>query len=511
MSIRISLDKPPEFYTNLDLLSGRVILNLTRPETVGNIIVKLEGESQTALVLPPPGQRDDYNTGNEIVSENHKILYKVFQVYPDDGVALLLQPGTHEFKFNFKLPLNNICHDVKALLSAGAGAGVMGRGGIRTMDPTKQMMLLHLKSTLPPSITGFPRQAEVRYYIKVTIQRPSMFKENWRYSLGLKFLPIEPPRPKTSTQEAFARRPFAFKPRTPLNPLKKPFFSKSSSSTPDPNAILPSIEMSCRLPHPSILTCNEPLPLRIISKKLAAANEQIYLSALEVALIGHTHIRVHSLEHVERNTWIVVSAMNLSIALGKANDAVGTEFEIPSTIWAARRLPNTVSPSFKTCNLARRYELEVRISLSWGKAGALPQVITLPLKMSKIEIYSGIKPPTQLLQTATVQPATSSRPFPSTASTSSQRPVNTNGNASSAPRPPPRPAAGGAPSQPPRPADPLYPPQLGPGNVLGDDDAPPPSYDEAMAESLSGPQERPAYSGITAENSPSTMPGEKGR
>ncbi|KAI0152809.1 hypothetical protein GGR57DRAFT_469174 [Xylariaceae sp. FL1272] len=513
MSIRISLDKPPEFYTNLDIVSGRVILNLTRPESIGNIVVKLEGESQTALVIPPPGNRDDYNVSNEVVSENHKILYKVFQVYPDDGVALQLQPGQHEFKFNFKLPLNNICHDVKALLNAGAGVGVMNKGGIRTMDPTKQMLLLHLKSTLPPSITGFPRQAEVRYYIKVTIQRPSIFKENWRYSLGLKFLPIEPPRPKASTQEAFARRPFAFKPRTPLNPSRKSFFSKSSSSSPDPNVILPSFEISTRLPYPSILTCNEPVPLRIISKKLSVANEQIYLSALEVALIGHTHIRVNNLENVERSTWVVASALDISIPLGKANDPVGTEFEIPNTIWAGRRLPNTVSPSFRTCNLARRYELEIRLSLSWGKNGSLPQVITLPLKMSKIEIFSGIKPPTQLLQTATVQPTSSSTPFRATASTSSHRPsnANTNGNGLNAPRPPPRPGVGGAPSQPPRPADPLYPPQLGPGNVVGDDDAPPPSYDEAMAESLSGPQERPAYSGITAENSPSTMPGEKGR
>jgi hypothetical protein len=45
------------------------------------------------------------------------------------------------------------------------------------------------------------------------------------------------------------------------------------------------------------------------------------------------------------------------------------------------------------------------------------------------------------------------------------------------------------------------------------DDAPP-SYDEAMAESMAGPVvpdgiSRPAYSGVTNENGPSTIP-EKG-
>ncbi|KAI8633662.1 hypothetical protein F5Y19DRAFT_247675 [Xylariaceae sp. FL1651] len=514
MSIRIALDKPPEFYTNLDFVSGRVILSLNRPETIGNIIVKLEGESRTALSLQPQG-RDDYNMGGNVVTENHKILYRVFQVYPDDGVALPFQPGQHEFKFNFKVPLNNICHDARAISSlmgvGGVGGvgnpGLLGKGGFRTMDGTKQLMLLHVKSTLPPSLTGFPQEAEIRYYIKVTIQRPGIFKENWRYQVGFKFLPVEPPRPKLSQQEAFARRPFTFKPRTPL-PTRKSFFgskptaanvSNSAGQTP------PSIEMSARLPYPSILTCNEPIPLRLIARKLVSAQEQVYLTALEVALVGYTHIRVANYENVERTIWIVASALNLSIALGSPTDPPDTEFEIPKTVWATQRLPNTIAPSFKTCNLARRYELELKLSLSWGlpgsgksSSGSLAQVVSLPLTLSKVEVFSGIRPPPQLLQTATT----------GTVSTNTNTNSNTNENGA-APRPPPRPSASASTgAQPVRPSDPLYPPQLGPDNVPAYDDAPP-SYDEAMAESLAGPQERPAYSGVTAENAPSTMPAEK--
>jgi hypothetical protein len=134
---------------------------------------------------------------------------------------------------------------------------------------------------------------------------------------------------------------------------------------------------------------------------------------------------------------------------------------------------------------------------SGKSSGLLPQVISLPLTMSKIEVYSGIKPPTQLLQTATTTTAS-----PSVITTN-----NANGTAAT-PRPPPRPSGNASPAIPPRPSDPLYPPQLGPDNVPAYDDAPP-SYDEAIAESLTGPEERPAYSGITAENDPSTMPPEK--
>lgn len=63
----------------------------------------------------------------------------------------------------------------------------------------------------------------------------------------------------------------------------------------------------------------------------------------------------------------------------------------------------------------------------------------------------------------------------------------------------------------PPPADPLYPPQLAPGEMEPPYDDAPPSYDEAMAEIMSGPVipdgvPRPAYSGVTNENEPSTLP-----
>ncbi|KAI0509461.1 hypothetical protein F5B22DRAFT_332429 [Xylaria bambusicola] len=512
MSIRIVLDKPPEFYTNLDFISGRVIIVLQRPETIGNIIVKLEGESVTALDIRPE-RRDEYNVPGNVITENHKILYRVFQVYPDDAVALSFQPGMHEFKFNFKVPLNNICHDARAISSVmgvgglgGVGnAGILGRGGFRTMDGAKQLMLAHVKSTLPPSLTGFPQEAEIRYYVKVTIQRPGIFKENWRYQLGFKFLPVEPPRPDSGKQEAFARRPFAFKPRTPLSGRRSFFGSRTTNAHNGVGQTPPSFEISSRLPFPSILTCNEPLPLRLIAKKLVPAQEQVHLTALEIALVGYTHVRVANIEKVEQTRWIVVSALNLSIALGSPSDPVDTEFEIPNDSWRTQRLPNTVAPSFRTCNLMRRYGLEMKITLNWGLPGAgkssglLPQAVSLPLTMSKVEVFSGIKPPAQLLQTAV------SRPTGTIPSASSS--VNVNGN-ETAPRPPPRPSTNGRPPIPPRTNDPLYPPQLGPDNVPGYDDAPP-SYDEAMAESLTGPLDRPAYSGVTAENAPSTMPPEK--
>ncbi|PNH40910.1 hypothetical protein VD0004_g6125 [Verticillium dahliae] len=565
MSIRIALDDQPEFYTNLDSIDGRIILSLSRPESVGGIIVKLEGESKTALAIP--GGFDDYGTpqpprlpgsgppGN-VLSENHKILYKVQQVFPtyEDDVAngsvggnFVLPSGQHEFPFKFKLPLNNACSDPVAMSKIGglgglggfgAGGGIFGIGGMRVMDGSKQLFMPHVTKTLPPSFTGMPMAAEVRYYVKVTIQRPGLLKENWRYQIGFKFMPIEPPRPPRTTQEAFARRPFTFKPRIstpavapPLQKKRSSFFmtakdkerekekeKEEASSKAFAEAAPPSIELSARLPHPPILTCNQPVPLRLIAKKLVPSNEQVYLTSLQIELVGTMTLRAHDLNYKHPSRWTIVHQVNLNTPLlqNPATDEVGVESVVPDDVWRHVPLPNTVAPSFATCNLQRTYELELKVGLSWGaptRSGGLlarkeppPQTIYLPLTFAKVQVYSNIAPPPGLLQSLQEQ---QNKPAAATLSRPPRLPPRTNtaGMASSAST-----HTMAHPHQaPPQPQhDPLYPPQLSNDGAPPADDAPP-SYDEAMADTAGAPfegtaQARPAFSGVTNENAPSDVP-----
>ncbi|KAK2593702.1 hypothetical protein QQS21_008610 [Conoideocrella luteorostrata] len=557
MSIRIALDERPEFYTNLDYVQGRIILGLHRSEQVGSIVVKLEGESITALQVPNPYDTESLSQRplgpmpgppGSVVSENHKLLYKVQQVFPDEYHssssnpygAFPLQPGEHEFPFKFKVPINNACSDPNAMSKFGglggvggfgSGGGLFGMGGVRVMDGSKQLLLRHVTRTLPPSLTGYPMEAEIRYYIKVTIQRPGFLKENWRYQIGYKFLPIEPPRPARTGQEAFARRPFTFMPRSPApqSRRKGSFFAKKGdraetsksddTSTPDsPDvATAPSIEMSARLPYPSVLTCNKPVPLRLIAKKLVNCPEQLNLVSFQLDLIGITEVRSHNIYNKKMNRWVIVSNTDLSIPLTAGPDvAVGSELAVPDTLWKDKPLPNTVAPSFVTCNLSRKYELELKLGVCWGKAKSgfisnHPQTIYLPLHFASVEVFSGITPPAELVEAARnhTKPGRVTLNIPprlpvrvNSSPNSPIQPQNQNQNQGQRPPMPHRP-----------PQDPLYPPQLQPGQTVPPYDDAPPSYDEAVAENLSGPfdgmQSRPAYSGVTNENAPSQMPAEK--
>lgn len=68
MAVHIQLDKPHAYFTNLDFITGRVLLTTFTAETISAINVKLECESRTRLAVPP---RDRNRNQTEI--EVHKV------------------------------------------------------------------------------------------------------------------------------------------------------------------------------------------------------------------------------------------------------------------------------------------------------------------------------------------------------------------------------------------------------------------------------------------------------
>ena len=91
MSVRIQLDKPYAHFTNLDVISGTVILSITSNETISLITVKLEGESRTRLAGPtnPRGTYDPYER-DQAQLEVHKVSkYPVNPTNFRDGMLSL--------------------------------------------------------------------------------------------------------------------------------------------------------------------------------------------------------------------------------------------------------------------------------------------------------------------------------------------------------------------------------------------------------------------------------------
>lgn len=176
------------------------------------------------------------------------------------------------------------------------------------------------------------------------------------------FLPIEPPRTGNPNEETYARRQHQFS--KTIESRKKSIFSRANNpfQTLEP----PRVSVDARLPNPSILTCNEPVPLRLMAKKLSDTTDIIFLQMLQIELISYTKILAHDLTRQESTSWVIMSRSNMAMPLGNAEDPVGTEWALDPKLWAALPLPNSVAPSFETCNIERAYELEVRVGITHG-------------------------------------------------------------------------------------------------------------------------------------------------
>lgn len=238
----------------------------------------------------------------------------------------------------------------------------------------------HIKRPLPPTLSVFPGEAEIRYYLKVTAQRAAFYKENYRTvsyhisdaakltllkEVSFKFLPLEPPRAAPNRRESYARRQHQFAPAL-LAKQTTGMFGKTSLS---PSGPPPTISIDGRLPDPAIVTCDKPLPLRILVRKLNDTNEIVYVKTFQIILIGYTKIKAHELDRIEKSSWVIFSAANMQTPIGNANTPANKDVELDSKMWSSRPLPNTVSPTFETCNISRYYELEISLGLQYGTPG----------------------------------------------------------------------------------------------------------------------------------------------
>jgi hypothetical protein len=334
-----------------------------------------------------------------------QLLYQVQTVFPGPELSetstnpqYTLLAGQYVYPFKFKLPFNNNCVKNTSLLRDLK----VGQLNVQFAPDTSQ----HVKKTLPPTLSGFPGEAEIKYYVKATVVRPKFYQENLRSVVDIKFLPIEPPRPADRHEETFARRKQQFQ-KYPAGQPQKPLFKKSSG--PEEEAEPPAFQVDARLPNPAILTCNETIPLRVLVQKMNDSDASVYLSMFQIELIGYTSIRAHDLKRTESGSWVLTSLANMNMPLNNPSDKSQREWRLPPRLWDNLPLPNTVAPSFDTCNISRRYELEVRVGLAHGVAsGVRPELIVLPLRLP-VQVWSGIAPSPDLLRAMSARPPQTSK------------------------------------------------------------------------------------------------------
>jgi hypothetical protein len=225
----------------------------------------------------------------------------------------------------------------------------------------------HVHKTLPPTMSGFPGEAEIRYFVKVTVVRQSFFKENPRAQVPFKFFPIEPPRPPSSGSQVYARQKHSWDVASNLpkkEKMKSMFGMKSSTFDVAHSSGILAFSVDARLPEPAILTCNQDIPLAIVIKRLSPSTAQLVLQSLQILVVSSTKVRAHDTFRTEQNSFVMMSKSNMGLRLAFPSGEEGAELIVDDGLWRGQKLPNTVAPSFETCNITRSYALDVRIGLS---------------------------------------------------------------------------------------------------------------------------------------------------
>lgn len=73
MSVRIQFDRPQVHFTNLDFLTGKVIIHLVADAAISAVTVKLEGESRTRLSGPKLAYNNERSDKRRTELEWHKV------------------------------------------------------------------------------------------------------------------------------------------------------------------------------------------------------------------------------------------------------------------------------------------------------------------------------------------------------------------------------------------------------------------------------------------------------
>ena len=99
--------------------------------------------------------------------------------------------------------------------------------------------------------------------------------------------------------------------------------------------------------------------INIDIEKLVGHESDLYLQSFQALLVGYTDVRVGATTRVQMAFWMIQSLSNLGLKVFSSDDEEGTVNEIDPALWGDKPLHGSVVPSFQSCNLERRYELEL--------------------------------------------------------------------------------------------------------------------------------------------------------
>ncbi|KAN0110798.1 hypothetical protein V8E51_007185 [Hyaloscypha variabilis] len=340
------------FFTSTDYVRGTIQLDLQDGDAITRITVELSGSLLGSVIAAATNPRD--STMHAV--DNHKLLNLCDNLFPPPHLPIspkgfCLPNGTNIFPFQFRFPILSTCHDTNDFIA-------------------------HRNTTLPPSFSvqapNNAARAEMKYLLKVKVERPGRFKSDVTEEQEVRFMPLDPSLPP---------------------PMLWPAHSKNSRSL-LPNAVAPAgehrehcmVTLEVTLPSPAILYTKGSLPLEVFAfaKGLEPrVSSPVRMRSLNVSLRTEMTVTVGP----NKTTWPLLHQLidhpDLDIEIHHLDEPPG---QISPDLWKDCVVPD-VTPSFTTCTSMQQHFLVITGGFSHG-AGPIQMIKTT----INVDVLTGIKP-----------------------------------------------------------------------------------------------------------------------
>ncbi|KAL4798789.1 hypothetical protein BDV19DRAFT_356148 [Aspergillus venezuelensis] len=344
MDVRIHLCKEPPVYSCEEDVAGYVIIDSDAQIDVSNISIELSGVATSRL-----------RSGK--VTESHELVRISEQLFPpikcagSFSRAFTAPPGEHVFPFSIKLPQAAQCHRLTA-----------------TYDQETNKRYRY-QQRLPPSTGNSSSPEEIKYTLETTIRQDGLIRGTKKASrditlAGPSLLTFQLPAghdPQSATK------------RITCNPDRlAPLLSPPTT-----------YEVKATLLSGPLLNQGQPIPLAVELKgPRTTPGARFYhsdasLHDFQSMLLETTELRARGTSETNKQSIIIQTVSNLRepfLPTSASASAPDSDSDIAPTsttalnnqLWTRYTVPESLSPTFETCNISRSYTLTIRLGIKFG-------------------------------------------------------------------------------------------------------------------------------------------------
>lgn len=370
-------------FSNDSHIRGTVYLSVPSATTLESIAVKLEGVARSLVDVGErsTNRRERKRATQGIHTDTHVFLYRSMIVFPPPQVrqvlsakSFTLTPGDYEYPFEFILPNDTLCSaqsgiSNKVEYTQGRVLFHKGNLGLRGFALRELSLALippsprnsvpeesyHVNTSLPPSFEVGPL-AKITYFVKATAKRASVFKVNLR-----------------------SIDPFIYVPRQELSGIEGWVVARSQDIVGHGYSKGLQAHFEVRLPDPVHVNVGRTPTFRLfmvaLSGKRGMPAQPVYMQSLCLSMITTTTVLVKVVEpgsdeelserqlHETSSEIATRQFNNLKFDYSQGQNAL----EVPLNYYENFVIPKRTVPSFKICNIERKYSLLFTIGISLEK------------------------------------------------------------------------------------------------------------------------------------------------